>query len=539
MHKLTNFNAHESIFLYGPSGSGKSTIGQQLAQNLNLPFVDLDQEIESRSGKQIPDIFNSEGERGFRAYEQRALREAAGNNAAIVALGGGALTIPENRAWVENHGTVILLTAPFDTLLSRLQADPVKRPLIASSISEDESNSIRENLRAYLSRREEHYASFSRKIHTGELSPEEIAWKIQVLVGAFHLRAMAGPKHPGYDVRVMPGGLNQIGWMIRARGLKGPVVIVTDEHVAEHYLPTVEGSLSAAGYRTQAITLPPGEIHKNLAAVSQLWDGFLSARIERSSTVIALGGGVVGDLAGFAAATFMRGVPWAVAPTSLLAMIDASMGGKTGADLPQGKNLIGAFHPPRLVLADPETLKTLPKTEFFNGMAEALKHGIIADPELFERCLEFGEPHDIKIVDEIVRHGMAVKVRFIEEDPYEKGIRAALNYGHTIGHGVELASNFQIRHGEAVAIGMAAEARLAENIGLAEHGLSDQITCALKRLKLPTRVPVGLDRDRVISAMQRDKKIAGGVVRFALPPAIGEVRIGVEVEDWVEKIWRL
>jgi len=256
---------------------------------------------------------------------------------------------------------------------------------------------------------------------------------------------------------------------------------------------------------------------------------------------MALGGGVVGDLAGFAAGTFLRGVPWVGVPTSLLAMVDASLGGKTGADLPQGKNLIGAFYPPRLVLADPEVLETLPEAEFVSGMAEVVKHGVIDDPELFETCLDFRslcealrarEERDFGSLEEIIRRAMAVKIHIIEEDPYEKGIRASLNFGHTVGHGVELVSEFKVRHGEAVAIGMVGETRMAEQIGLAQAGLSDDIASVLNNLGLPTEIPPDLDRDAIIAAVQRDKKKADGVVRFALPAAIGKVRVGVEVNDW-------
>jgi len=206
----------------------------------------------------------------------------------------------------------------------------------------------------------------------------------------------------------------------------------------------------------------------------------------------------------------------------LLAMVDASMGGKTGADLPVGKNLIGAFHPPRLVLADPETLATLPEAEYVNGMAEVIKHGIIEGWRV-----EGGE-----LRDSLVRKAMATKVNVIEIDPYERGIRAALNLGHTVGHGVELVSEFKIRHGEAVGIGMVAEARLAELIGLAEAGLSTEIAAELKSVNLPTEIPPDLDRSAIATAMTRDKKKAGGVVKFALPTAFGDVRVGVEVKNW-------
>jgi 3-dehydroquinate synthase len=525
-----------NIYLYGPSGSGKSTVGRLLTQNLNLPFMDLDLEIETQSDMKIPEIFALDGETGFRVREKRALEGVIGIRESVIALGGGALTIPENRALVAESGKVVLLKAPGGTLLSRLQADPIKRPLIAPSSDQDAVSTAEENLKAYLSRRKEHYDSFPLQVDTEGKSPDEITWEIQVKTGTFHLRAMAGPKNPGYDVRVRSGGLDHLGEMLEERNLKGPVAIVTDENIVPLYSDRVAKSLENAGFQCFKVILQPGESHKTLATISQIWNSFLGGRIERGSTIVALGGGVVGDLAGFAAATFLRGISWVAVPTSLLAMVDACMGGKTGADLPQGKNLIGAFHPPRYVLADPDVLQTLPEVEFTNGMAEVIKHGIIADPDLFERCLVLGGKNDMANLDELVRRGMGVKVQFIEEDPYERGIRAGLNYGHTIGHGVELASDFQIRHGEAVAIGMVLEAQLAEKAGLAAEGISDEIAKALQQLGLPTEIPQGLDRGRIASAIQRDKKVADGIVKFALTAEVGKVRVGIEIEGWEDVI---
>jgi len=239
---------------------------------------------------------------------------------------------------------------------------------------------------------------------------------------------------------------------------------------------------------------------------------------------------VVGDMAGFAAATFMRGCNWAVMPTTLLSMVDASIGGKTGFDLPAGKNLVGAFHPPRLVLADPEVLSTLPERELRAGLAEVVKHGVIADPELFDLCMG-GWDAVISRLPEIVRRGIGVKVKIIEEDPYEKGFRAALNLGHTIGHAVELVSEFDLLHGEAVSIGMVAEARLAERLTVADQGTSEAIAEALSRLGLPIEIPETLACEKLIHSMKVDKKKSAGIVRFALPVRIGEVRVGVEMEN--------
>ncbi len=523
------------IFLYGPSGSGKSTVGKALADGLALPFVDLDVEIESRSGMLIPEIFAREGEPGFRQREYQALEAILQPGDAVVALGGGALTHPSTRRLVESHGQVVRLTAEIRTLAARIQADSTDRPLLRGSAGGGK-HSLETSLRQLLAHRLSHYAEFPNQVDTSRISPSAVAIEIQTRLGFFHLRGMESTKHPGYDVRVQPGELTNLGSSLKTRSLGGPLVVVTDENVGSHYLDALLANLRQAGYMARGITIPAGESHKNLETIAHLWQSFLAARIERGSTIIALGGGVVGDLAGFAAATILRGVSWVVLPTSLLAMVDSSLGGKTGVDLSQGKNLVGAFHPPRLVLADPEVLKTLPEVEWTNGMAEVLKHAVIADPKLFELCVGSLGCADLASRSQLVRRGMAVKVSYIEKDPYEKGERAALNYGHTIGHGVELASGYQVRHGEAVAIGMVLEARLAERIGLAQPGLADRIAGALQTLGLPFEIPAGLDRERIVIAMQRDKKVVAGEVKFALPAAIGEVRTGIRVAAWEELV---
>ncbi|MBE3039889.1 MAG: 3-dehydroquinate synthase [Chloroflexi bacterium] len=543
-----------TIFLYGPSGSGKSTTGQLLAQNLDLPFYDLDVEITRHIGKSVPEIFAREGEPAFRQYEHAELQrilsgknetgvlnpltsgegrvkkqQLMGNTGKVIALGGGTLLDSGTRRLAETNGEVLLLYAPVEVLTTRLTNCDDERPLLNGNVSA--------SLPELLARRAGHYASFPLKLDTSPLTPEQAAWQAHILLGLFRVKGMnhANPGHSSaYDIKVIQGGLAELGTLLINRGLTGSLVLVSDEHVGRLYAKGMLGALHKSGLTANAILIPPGERHKTMDTVSMLWEAFLSAGLERGSTVIALGGGVVSDLAGFAAATFLRGVRWVVLPTSLLGMADASLGGKTGADLPQGKNLVGAFHPPSLVLADPDTLLTLPLPELRSGLAEVVKHGIIADPELFERCaslVNLDKSETIKNeFPEIVRRAMAVKIQVIEEDPFEQGRRAALNLGHTIGHAVELASGYILRHGEAVAIGMVVEARLAERIGLADTGLAETIAGVLQHLGLPTVIPPGLDREVMVRSMGLDKKRAGGKLRFALPVRIGEVKVGVEID---------
>ena len=504
------------IFLYGPPGTGKSTVGKILARNLKLPFIDLDRVIETKVGASIPQIIEEQGESAFRDLESAALKNVANEKEGVIALGGGALLREENRTFAESQGKVVLLMADVETLFQHIHESPNKRPLLAGD--------LREKLTSLLEKRGEHYLSFALNIHVDGNPVEQNAHKVQVAMGRHRLSAMGE-----YDAVV--GSVEQIGNLSYERGLQNPMV-VTDENVAKFHAERVVVALRKSGYEPKVIAIPAGEENKNLETVSGLWKSFLEHGLDRKSTVIALGGGVIGDLSGFAASTYMRGIEWVGVPTTLLSMVDASLGGKTGFDLVEGKNLIGSFHAPKLVLADPQLLKTLPEAELISGMAEVIKHGIISDPELFGLCSR-GLTWVKDNIEEIVKRAMAVKIKVIEEDPYEKGIRAALNLGHTTGHAIELVSKFELRHGEAVAIGMVVEAKYAEEIGLSNQGLSKVIENVLCGLGLPVAIPIELRREEIIRAMRRDKKKNADAIRFALPVEIGKVEL-VDVMDLEE-----
>lgn len=510
--------ARSLFFIYGPPGSGKSSAGRLLAQALEIPFWDVDAEIEARSRMSIPKIFARYGETGFRKREHKVLERLLAHRAGVISLGGGALLDAASRAQVEALGPVLCLQASLEALLDRLELSDDQRPLLAGD--------LRPRLEDLLAARQEHYASFPLQIETDGLTNAEIAWQAQMWLGAFHVRGMG----TGYDVRVLSGGLDLLGEMMVNRGIRGPVVIVSDENVAPLYAARAVDSLNEEGLTAHLAVIPPGEQYKTLETVEAIWEAFTRARLERSSSVVALGGGVVGDLAGFAAATYLRGISWVAVPTSLLAMVDASLGGKTGIDLPSGKNLVGAFHAPRLVLADPRLLESLAQDELRSGMAEVVKHGVISDPALFALCAQGWGAVNADL-DALVRRALAVKVRVIQIDPFEQGHRAALNLGHTLGHAIEQASEYRIRHGDAVSIGMVAAARMAESLDMAEAGLAEEIAAVLHGLGLPTEVPAGLDQAAIQQSMDLDKKRAGGRVRFVLPLRVGEVKTGVEIED--------
>jgi len=333
-----------------------------------------------------------------------------------------------------------------------------------------------------------------------------------------------------YPIYIYDGVLADTGAKLRERGFAGKCAIVTNPTVGQHYTEKLTVSLTEAGFSPIVCEIPDGEQYKTLATVAGLYDRFLAAGLERQNPVLSLGGGVTGDIAGFAAASYLRGVPFVQIPTSLLAMVDASVGGKTGVDLPQGKNLVGAFKQPEMVLIDPLVLETLPSAEFRSGLAEVVKHGIIADEKLFEK-LRAGE----FTLDWMIAAAVQVKVSVVQEDPFEKGRRAVLNLGHTFGHAFETLSDFQLRHGEGVAMGIACAARLAQSLGHCSPQTTERIIDTLAFLDLPTEPPQH-SFERVWAAMGADKKKMAGKLRFILPRAIGDVDIFTDVPETVVQL---
>lgn len=333
----------------------------------------------------------------------------------------------------------------------------------------------------------------------------------------------------GYEVTVAPGALHDAGAIIARAAPAHHYAIVSDPNVAPLYAERVRASLAAAApdAAMSLLLVPPGEEHKTRELWAHLTDELLASGAGRDTTIVALGGGVVGDLAGFVAATYMRGVPVVQLPTTLLAMVDASVGGKTGVDTPAGKNLVGAFHPPAAVIADPATLASLPAAELRSGTAEIIKHGVIADARYFEEVLallpQLGAD-DTTILAEItaiIARSVEIKAEVVAADEREHGRRKILNFGHTLGHAIETLSGYRLLHGEAVAIGMALESEIAERIGVAARGTATRVRAAITAAGLPVVVPLGIDPAAILAATRSDKKARGGRVEYALPAAIG------------------
>jgi len=334
-----------------------------------------------------------------------------------------------------------------------------------------------------------------------------------------------------YDIHVQPGLMHDVGMLVTRLSPTKKVCILTDTNVGPQYVAPLTAGFLNAGIRPIVAVVPPGEEHKSLADLLPVYDQFLAQKMERGTPVIALGGGIVGDMAGFLAATILRGVPFVQVPTTLLAMVDASVGGKTGVNAAAGKNLIGAFHQPIAVFIDPSVLNSLPLRELRSGLAECIKHEIIRDADGFislEHNIQRALNLDIEFLSSLIAHNVAIKARVVEADPFERGERAHLNFGHTFGHAIESVSQYSYSHGECVALGMTAAAHLAQRLNMIDAVAQSRITRLIESAGLPTG-GMKLDVDEVVEAMAYDKKVEAGQIRLILPTKIGAVTIRNDV----------
>jgi 3-dehydroquinate synthase len=338
----------------------------------------------------------------------------------------------------------------------------------------------------------------------------------------------------GYPIIVTSGALTQVAQLVEQHARSHRYAIITDDNVARHYLhPIRESLIAGSGHgpardRVHTIVIPAGEEHKTRERWSAVTDAMLAYGCGRDTTVVAVGGGVIGDLAGFVAATYMRGVPVVQVPTTLLAMVDASVGGKTAVDTPAGKNTVGAFHPPAAVIIDPTTLASLPLRELRSGLAEVIKHGVIADAAAIDEVETiapalYSGMASRQALEQMIERSVRIKAAVVAADERELGRRKILNFGHTIGHGIEAASGYSLLHGEAIAIGMVGESRLAERCAVADEGTAPSVERALKNTGLPTRMPRNVEPEQVLASMRSDKKQRRGALEYSLPRRVGEM----------------
>lgn len=519
----------ERVFLSGPMGSGKSAVAQALGELWSTSAVDLDQRIEQRAGTSVSAIFAERGESAFRALERETLESVLAEGAKIVALGGGTVTDRALRRRLLQDGTLITLRAPLATLAERV-GQGQGRPLLRGQ-------DIEGRLAELLEQRAAMYAECHAEIDTEGRDLGALAEAVDRVVSDDPIVVPLGERT--YRVEVGAGARHHAPERTRAACGGKQLLVVTDENVEEPWARQLREAHQAQGYQVLSVSLKPGEEHKNLASVEQIWDAALRAHVDRDALLLAVGGGVVGDMAAFAASTILRGISLGQLPTTLLSMVDSAVGGKTGIDRPEGKNLIGTFYQPGFVLCDVEMLGTLPLRERRAGLAEVVKTAWLdgeASMALIERTAEALTRGELDATTEAVRMCVRLKTRVVTEDERETGVRATLNLGHTVGHAIEAASGYEgLRHGEAVALGMVAAFRLAERLGTGAAEGSSRMTALLSRLGLPTDVDRYLDA-RTLAFMGSDKKRKGGKIRFIVPGAPGQTSI---VPLSVEEITKL
>lgn len=538
-----------SIVLVGLMGSGKTAIGRRLAQRLGLEFVDSDTEIEWAAGMTIPEIFSRYGEPYFRDGERRVMARLLAGGPRVIATGGGAFMNAETRARIAESGVSLWLKGDLDVLWRRVRKR-THRPLLQNPHPEA-------TLKKLMDQRYPIYAKADVTVISQE-GPHEAVVEEAVAGLERHLSFTLQPNASAadapaaffervavdlgarsYDIWIGDGLVAQAGAHIARIAPGASTAIVTDTNVARLHLRPLEESLVAAGIRFANIIVAPGEESKSFAGFETVCEAIIEGRFERGDIVIALGGGVVGDLAGFAAASVRRGMRFVQIPTSLLAQVDSSVGGKTGINSPQGKNLIGAFHQPSLVLADTSCLATLPAREFRAGYAEIVKYGLIRDRVFFEwleanwRDVFAGGPARIRAIAK----SCATKAEIVAGDEYEAGERALLNFGHTFGHALERLVGYdgqRLVHGEAIAIGMACASRFSVRRGLCEPGLALRVEAHLQSVGLPVHIGdiAGWQGDAasVLEAMYQDKKVERGALTFILTQGIGHCFIAKNVD---------
>lgn len=528
-------SSHGIIVLVGLMGAGKTTIGRRLAARLGLDFVDADHEIERAAGCTIAEIFARHGEPAFRDGERRVIQRLLQGTPKVLATGGGAFIDSQTRRLVKKHARSIWLRCPLPILVKRVSGR-TGRPLL------DKGN-VETTLVTLQAQRHPIYAEADIIVDCGDDSVDHGAQRIiEALESHAHpLRVPVTLESHHYDVLIGSDLISRAGAYLAPVLPQKRVVVVTDQNVAVLHLPRLMAALAETGIKAEAFIVPVGEESKSLTRYAQLINDILDHGMERRTTVIGLGGGVVGDLSGFVASSILRGVPFVQIPTTLLSQVDSSVGGKTGLNARAGKNLVGAFYQPQLVLADSSALATLSRRERVAGYAEIVKAGLIADPELFAWC----EAHGADILDgdpaalaEAVQRACSFKARVVMDDEKETAAqdgRALLNLGHSFGHALEAHFNYDGRllHGEGVSIGLHLAAALSVALGHCPERDMQRLDAHLRGLGMPAGLDwfdETLSAEELIGSMARDKKVQDGRLSFVLMRGIGKAFTSRDVE---------
>ncbi len=504
-----------------------STAGRMAAERMEMPFVDLDETVARRAGASIADLWARRGEAAFRRVEAGVLSEAARLSGAVIATGGGAVLHEAAFAALAEDAVVSVLTGDPDVLVSRAMWAGTARPALEGD----------PQVRAgeLLAIRSAAYAAAGPALDTTAHSPEEVAGELAARYGTAaagdgRIRVQGGSGQT--TVLISPGSVRHVGTEIAAAQPLSRATAVVFDPAVETVAGVVADSLSAVGVREITVPVASGEQAKTATTVADLWSRFQEAGLEPTDAVVAVGGGATLDAAGFAAATYLRGVTLVNVPTTVLAMADASFGGKVALDHGGAKNLVGTFHDPALVVVDPDVLSTLPGRARQAGMAEIVKAAVLASPILLDALEDAVGPElGGSMLTWILEQAIRIKAAFVAADPRDRGVRHSLNLGHTFAHGIEAASGYAVLHGEAVAMGLVAAARLGEAAGVTPPGLSDRLKRILTASGLPVEPPPGLASDAVGGAMLADKKRRGGRAVFVVPTEDGAALVGgVEVE---------
>jgi shikimate kinase/3-dehydroquinate synthase len=505
------------LLLSGFMGTGKSTLGPLVAKALGVPFVDTDALLAEAAGRPTAELFAAEGEARFREREAAiVLALLAEGTPRVIALGGGAVTVTRVRRAALDQGTLVTLTASPETLAERLKASE-SRPNLGE-LSRDARLGRMQDL---LAQRQAAYGECHATLSTEGVSPEILAERIVAITKEDAIAVALGTR--SYAVEVVH---DEPSALTRALGNLRPssVIVVSDGNVMQHRGAWLENAIKSLAVPTHKVVLTPGEAHKTLASIERIWDAALRAGIDRQAVVVAFGGGVVGDLAAFAASTLLRGLRLVQVPTTLLSMVDSSVGGKTGFDRPEGKNLVGTFYQPSRVLVDLAHLATLAPRERTAGLAEVVKVALVCNAHL----LDFLEANaasivtgDVAIVREMIRAAIVEKARIVRDDEHEQGARALLNLGHTVGHALESFGGYATwLHGEAVAIGTVMELSAAELMGQGTLGVSTRASALFEALGLPRRIDAGT-LEAAWPFVLQDKKRSRSAVRLPVIRVIG------------------